>query len=81
MKTKTKVIIVGVVLLYLLASCTPCDKSMCEYKKGDQVKILNKTFHDNATVTDVMCGCNYEVSYFSTFGVRRHRVMTEGEIK
>ena len=57
-----------------------CDKSECKYVSGDQVEILNKAFHDEATVTDVRCGCEYTVSYYSSFGIRRHRNVVEGEI-
>jgi hypothetical protein len=64
-----------------LVSCSDCDTSKCKFKKGDDVHIKNKRFHDNAVVTDVICGCEYEIGYFSTLGVRRHRVVTGGEIE
>lgn len=27
------------------------------------------------------CNCKYEIAYYSTFNTRRHRIVTEGEIK
>lgn len=67
----------------LLTSCNekPCDLTSCRFKKGDDVEIKNKTFHDKATVTKVDCGCVYEVSYYSYLGVRRHRIVEEVELK
>lgn len=74
-------------MLIVVLAFTSCgeecktDFSSCKFNKGDDVKIKNKLFHDNATVTSVYCGCDYEVSYYSTLGVRRHRHVIEAEIK
>lgn len=73
--------ILALILLIGLVSCEPCDTSKCKFQTGYEVHIKNKTFHDNAIITDVQCGCEYEIGYFSTFGVRRHRIVTEGEIE
>ncbi len=65
----------------LLTSCTQCDTSQCKFKQGDDVHIKNKWKHNDAVVTKVICGCEYEIGYFSSFGIRRHRTVTGGEIE
>lgn len=71
------------VLVAVLVTSCGCDTDMttCKFKKGDQVEILNKTQHNSATVTGLHCGCDYSISYYSSMGARRHRLVTEGEIK
>ena len=66
-----------------LKSCVGsfCDTTECKFEEGAQVKILNKLMHDNATVSDVHCGCDYTISYYTYMGLRRQRIVTEGEIK
>ena len=77
------IILIAGMLMVLASSCsdTPCDTSACKFKKGDDVTIKHKTFHDKATVTEVGCGCTYTISYYSYLGVRRHRVVEEVEIE
>lgn len=70
-------------LFLLISSCQeePCNVSSCKFVKGDDVKIKNKTLHDDATVVKVDCGCVYTVSYYSYLGVRRHRIVEEVELE
>jgi hypothetical protein len=75
---KKIIILLGIIGL---VSCSDCDTSTCKFQKGDDIHIKNKLFHDDAVVTKVNCGCEYEIGYFSTFGVRRHRIVTSGEIE
>ena len=66
--------------IFILTSCA-CDTdfSTCEYQVGDQVRILNKSTHNGATVSEVTCGCDkYYVEYFTTGGFARGRYITEG---
>jgi hypothetical protein len=79
---KRLLVILSVVTL--MSACKePCktDFTTCKFKKGGQVEILNKTRHNTATVTDIHCGCNYTINYYSSLGTRRHRLVTEVEIK
>ena len=71
------------ILFFLFKGCDSCDTdfSTCKFEKGDDVKIKHKFMHDEATVTDVQCGCTYEISYYAAFGVRRHRIVEEVEIE
>lgn len=69
-----------------LASCSePCKAPSYEFSIGEDVHIKNKTFHDDAVITRQIqnedCSCAYEIAYFSTLGVRRHRVVIAGEIE
>lgn len=77
---KSLIILILGMLMVLASSCS-CDTNKCKFKKGDDVTIKHKTFHDKATVTDVECGCTYTISYYSYLGVRRHRVVEEVEIE
>lgn len=74
------IIILSLVILFV-TGCSKCDTSMCLFKKGDDVEIKNKQFHDNAVVLSVDCGCAYEISYYSYLGIRRHRTVEEVEIE
>lgn len=67
--------------VFVMAACSPCDVSMCKFAKGEDVKIKHKDSHNEATVTQVYCGCQYEISYYSTFDTRRHRDVEECEIQ
>ncbi len=62
-------------------SCS-CGSDECEYKIGDQVKILNKSMNKGATVTWVDCDCeSYQIAYYSLLDIRRHRYVKPGEIE
>lgn len=77
-----KIIVIFAMSALMLSSCTEkCDTSKCKFAIGEDVKIKHKPSHDEATVTEVGCGCTYTISYYSTFSVRRHRAVTEGEIE
>jgi len=81
MKKLILILVVGV-----LASCgCPDDSKIHTFAVGEDVHIKNKTFHDEATVTQQLrdgdCNCMYKISYYSTLSTRRHRVVTEGEIE
>lgn len=66
---------------HIVSTCgSRCDTSKCKFKVGDDVTVKHKTFHNKATVTGVSCGCEYTINYYSYLGVRRHRIVTEGEI-
>jgi hypothetical protein len=73
-----KKIIFGILILITLSSC--CDTDGCQFAEGDDVIIKHKTTHNTAIITEVRCGCDYTINYYSHLGVRRHRVVTEGEI-
>lgn len=84
MSLRGLVIVAAVIIAVALIVSTcgkSCDTSQCKFKVGDDVHIKHKTFHDDATVVDVSCGCEYTINYYSYLGVRRHRVVTEGEIE
>ena len=81
MKNNLLILCISLSLFIISCESESCDLSSCKYKKGDEVKIKNKTFHDNATVLNVDCGCKYTISYYSYLGVRRHRIVEEVEIK
>mgnify|MGYP000356399392 FL=1 len=69
-----------------LASCgCPDNSTPHKYEVGQDIHLKHKSSHSDATITkqlrDGDCNCMYEVSYYSTLNVRRHRVVTEGEIE
>lgn len=70
----------------LMASCgCPDDSAPHKFEVGQDVHIKHKSSHSDATVTkqlrDGDCNCTYEIAYYSTLNVRRHRIVTEGEIE
>ncbi|CAG7580556.1 MAG: hypothetical protein SLAVMIC_00474 [uncultured marine phage] len=76
-----KLLFIGLTALVVLSFTSCCDTSMCEFNEGDDVEIKNKRWHDEATITEVHCGCEYTINYYSTLGVRRHRLVKEWEIE
>ena len=76
-----KLLFIGLIAIVVFSMTSCCDTSGCKFKEGDDVEIKNKWRHDEATVTDVHCGCQYTINYYSYFGVRRHRVVEEWEIE
>lgn len=87
---RLKIFVLGALILiivaFALSGCSePCKAPSYEFSMGEDVHIKNKTFHDDAVITRQIqnedCSCAYEIAYFSTLGVRRHRVVTAGEIE
>ena len=77
-----KKLLLVLITITLLSSCGEDCKEHCKFKKGDDVHIKHKTRHNEATVTQVGCQCDsYEIAYYSDLSVRRHRVVTAGEIE
>lgn len=78
---KTILLVFSLGLMLISCSQKECDKSQCKFTIGEDVKIKHKPSHNEATVTEIGCGCTYTVSYYSTFNTRRHRTVTEVEIE
>ncbi len=81
-----KKIILGLLVTLVMVSCgCPDDSAKHKFQVGQDIHIKHKTSHSDATITKLMrdgdCACMYEIAYYSHLGVRRHRVVTEGEIE
>ncbi len=66
-------------LLFIFLSPVNC-KTDCKYMVGETVIIKNKTFNDKATINKVICGCKYEITYYSIV-MRHRRIVEEYEIR
>jgi hypothetical protein len=53
---------------------------MCKYKVGQQIKIKNKTFNDDAIIKEINCGCIYSVNYYNFLG-KKTEELSEYEIR
>jgi len=80
-----KLFLILVAALFLTSCGCSDDSATHRFAIGQDVHIKHKSSHSDATVTkqlrDGDCNCMYEVAYYSTLNVRRHRTVTEGEIE
>jgi hypothetical protein len=81
-----KKLVLFLVVAIGLASCgCPDTSAPHKFEVGQDVHLKHKSSHSDATVTQLLrdgdCNCMYQVSYYSTLNVRRHRTVTEGEIE
>ena len=79
---------ISLILLVIVFAIMACYKKVkeenftpnCKFSIGNDVIIKNKTFNNNATISNVYCDCSYEITYYS-YVMRQRRKVQEYEIR